>query len=57
MFLWTIINRTMSMTTATVSVIINHIFNLPTLMQEASNDVTAFNTKVRKLLNAYYANK
>jgi hypothetical protein len=57
MFSWTIINRTTAMTTATVSVIIDQIFNLPTLMQEVNNVVQAFNTNVRKLLNAYYANK
>jgi hypothetical protein len=57
MFLWTIINRTTAMTTATLSVLIDQIFNLPSLMQETNNDVQAFNTKVRKLQNAYYANK
>jgi hypothetical protein len=57
MFLWAIINRSTSMTTATLSVLIDQIFNLPGLMQESNNDVQAFNTQVRKLLNMYYANK
>jgi hypothetical protein len=57
MFLWSIINRTTAMTTATLSVLIDQIFNLSAVMQENNNDVQAFNTKVRKLLNAYYANK
>jgi hypothetical protein len=57
MFLWAINNRTTSMTTATLSVLIDQIFNLPGVMQEHNNDVQAFNTQVRKLLNTYYANK
>jgi hypothetical protein len=57
MFLWIIINRTTAMTTATLSVLIDQIFNLKTLMQETNNDVQAFNTKVQKFQNAYYANK
>jgi hypothetical protein len=57
MFLYAIINRTTSMTTATLSVLIDQIFNLPGLMQENNNDIQAFNTQVRKLLNMYYANK
>jgi hypothetical protein len=56
-FLWAIINHTTSMTTATLSVLIDQIFNLPGLMQEHKNDVQAFNTQVRKLLSTYYANK
>jgi hypothetical protein len=51
MFLWALINRTTSMTTATLSVLIDQIFNLPGVMQEHNNDVQAFNTQVRKLLN------
>jgi hypothetical protein len=57
MFLWAIINRTTAMTTATLSVLIDQIFNLSAIMQEVNHDVQAFNTRVRKLLNAYYANK
>jgi hypothetical protein len=44
LFLWSIINRTTSMTTATLSILIDQLFNLPRLMQEANNDVQAFNT-------------
>jgi hypothetical protein len=39
MFLWAIINRTTSMTTATLSVLIDQIFNLPGVMQKHNNDV------------------
>jgi hypothetical protein len=49
MFLWTIIN--LSTAPATLSVLIDKIFDLPSLIQETDNDVQAFNTKVRKLQN------
>jgi polyhydroxyalkanoate synthesis regulator protein len=45
------------MTAATLSVIIDHKFNLPGLIQENNHGVEMFNTQVRKLLNMYYANK
>jgi hypothetical protein len=57
MYLWTIVNRTTAMTTATISVILEQLNNLPSVMQEVNNDVTNFNSKVRKILSAYYANK
>ena len=57
MYLWTIINRTTAMTTATISVLLEQLNNLPSVMQEVNNDVTAFNSKVRKILTSYYANK
>jgi hypothetical protein len=57
MYLWTLINRTTAMTTATISVILEQLNNLPSVMQEANNDVTSFNSKVRKILTSYYANK
>ena len=57
MYLWAIVNRTTAMTTATISVLLEQLNNLPSLMQEVNNDVTAFNSKVRKLLTSYYANK
>jgi hypothetical protein len=57
MYLWTIINRTTAMTTATISVLLEQLNNLPSVMQEVNHDVTAFNSKVRKMLTSYYANK
>jgi hypothetical protein len=57
MFLWTIINRTTARTNATIAVIIHQLNNLEAVMTEENSDITAFNTKVRKLLNSYYANK
>ena len=57
MFLWTIINRTTARTNATISVIIHQLNHLESEMNEAGSDVKVFNTKVRKLLNSYYANK
>jgi hypothetical protein len=57
MFLWTIINRTTARTNATSAVIIHQLNHLEGVMTEENNDITAFNTKVRKILNSYYANK
>ena len=57
MYLWTIINRTTAMTTATISVILEQLNNLPSVMQDVNNDVNAFNSKVRKILTSYFANK
>jgi hypothetical protein len=57
MLVWLIINRSTSMTTAKLSELIDQIFNLPGLMQESNNNIQAFNTQVRKLLNMYCANK
>jgi hypothetical protein len=57
MMLWTIINRTTAMTTATISVLLEQLNNLPAAMTEANHDIGAFNTKVRRLLTSYYANK
>jgi hypothetical protein len=57
MFLWTIINRTTAWTNATITVIIHQLNHLEAVMTEENSNITAFNTKVRKLLNSYYANK
>jgi hypothetical protein len=57
MYLWTIVNRTTAMTAATISVLLEQLNNLPSVMQEVNNDVMAFNSKVRQLLTSYYANK
>jgi hypothetical protein len=57
MFLWTIINRTTARTNATVAVIIHQLNHLEAVMTEANSDITMFNTRVRKLLNSYFANK
>jgi hypothetical protein len=57
MLLWTIINRTTAMTTATISVLMEQLNNLNNAMNECNHDITAFNTKVRCLLTSYYANK
>jgi hypothetical protein len=57
MLLWTIVNRTTAMTTATISVLMEQLNNLNTTLNEANHDITAFNTKVRRLLTSYYANK
>jgi hypothetical protein len=56
-FLWTIINRTTARTNATVTVIIHQLNHLEAVMTESNSDITVFNTKVRKLLNSYFANK
>jgi hypothetical protein len=57
MFLWAVINQTISMTTEWLSVLLDQIFNLPGLMQGNNHDVQMFNTQIRKLLNMYYENK
>jgi hypothetical protein len=57
MFLWSIINRTTARTNATIAVIIHQLNHLESVMTESNSDITTFNTKVRKLLNSYYANK
>jgi hypothetical protein len=57
MFLWTIINRTTNQTNATITVIIHQLNHLETEMNDSGSDVSVFNTKVRKLLNSFYANK
>jgi hypothetical protein len=56
MFLCTIINRTTARTNLTIAVIIGQLNHLKAVMTEANNDITMFNTNVRKLLNLYYAN-
>jgi hypothetical protein len=57
LFLWSIINHTIARTNATISVIIEQLTNLPSLMTEVNSDVNAFNTNVRSLVNSYYSNK
>jgi hypothetical protein len=57
MFLWCIINRTTAKTNATITNIVRKINNLRYLMIEKDSNVMAFNTSVRQLLNAYFANK
>jgi hypothetical protein len=47
MMLWTIVNRTTAMTTATISVLMEQLNNLTNAMTEVNHDITAFNTKVR----------
>jgi hypothetical protein len=57
MFLWSIINRTTAKTTATITVLLKQLNNLPAVMTECNIDIGAFNTKVYKLVNMYRANK
>lgn len=57
LFLWSIINHTTAKTNATISVIVEQLTNLPSLMTEVNSDVNAFNTNVRSLVNSYYSNK
>jgi hypothetical protein len=59
MFLWKIINRTTACTNAIIAVIIHQLTHLEAVMVETeeSSDIMESNTKVRKLLNSYYANK
>jgi hypothetical protein len=57
MFLWCIINRTTPKTNAPISTIVRKITHLRKVMVEKDSNVTAFNTNVRQLCNAYYANK
>lgn len=57
LFLWSIIDHTSAKTNATISVIIEQLTNLPSLMTEVNSDINAFNTNVRSLVNSYYSNK
>lgn len=57
LFLWLIINHTTAKTNATISVIIEQLTNLPSLMTEVNSDINAFNTNVLSLVNSYYSNK
>jgi hypothetical protein len=57
MFLWAVINRTTAKTTATITVLLKQLNNLPAVMTECNSDINAFNTKVYKLINMYRANK
>jgi hypothetical protein len=57
MILWAIINRTTAKTTATITVLLKQLNNLQAVMTECNSDISAFNTKVYKLINMYRANK
>jgi Ni,Fe-hydrogenase I large subunit len=57
LLLWTIINRTTAQANATISAIINQLVRMNNLMEENKNDIKAFNTAVRTLLNQYLANR
>lgn len=57
LFLWSIVNHTTAKTNATISVIIEQLTNLPSLMTEVNSDINAFNTNVCSLVNSYYSNK
>jgi hypothetical protein len=57
MFLWAIINLTTAKTTATITVLLKQLNNLPAVMTECNSDISTFNTKVYKLINMYRANK
>lgn len=57
LFLWCIINRTTAKTNATISGIIYNLNHLVNIMVEHNNDINAFNTHVRTLLNQYISNR
>jgi hypothetical protein len=57
LFLWAIINCTMAQTNATVTAMLDQLGSMPTIMEEAKNDIKTFNTSVRILLNHYTANR
>jgi hypothetical protein len=57
MLLWTIINCTTAMTTATISVLMEQLNNLSSTMNKCNHDINAFNTTVGCLLTSFYANK